>query len=413
MANAYVKHPTRYKWVWRQLHGFFILWSVVYNAVLAAVLFLGIPAEAVEDRWEIIILQVVPAFFLNHTIFFGGFLYRIQQRPFPVAVQSFVVGALTIGLNIYFIACLQLGYMGWFYSGFIGGCASFTIYVYPVYWQEKLWPILNFKWYRLKSSLRVSLPSIPHHLSVFLLDVSDRLVMDVLRVPVQRIGLYNIASSFGLYFSAASYAVVQAASPMYMQIYASTAAYDSQLKIRRVTFTLQGLFLVTTSLLSLWMKEIFQLLIKNDVLQQAYPLAIIILMGYNYKPMHLVVESRLFYQERTEQLWKISFVAGVGNVILNLLLIPLFGIEAAAFTTFVSLMYTGYSGFLLKSFKQSQLINFYPVVSLALTVALLLGIYFIADRGILFKVMISIVVLVAGVIFFVLINKKRCKVNTQ
>lgn len=393
LVNSFARYPTRYKWVWRQLQGFALLWSVGYGLLLGAVLYLIMPAEAAENTWEIIGLHVVPAMLFNSVGFFGALYYQMQQRPFPVAFISFAVGALTVGFNIYTIAYLRLGYMGWFYANFLGALLSFLLYGYMLFMREQMWPILRFKLARIRQSLRVSLPVVPHQFSFFLLDTSDRLVMDVLRVPVSRIGLYNIASNFGLYFSTASNAVVQAANPLYMRLYAASADGKAALQARRLTFSLQALFLVGTSLLGLWMKEIFVLLIKNEALRTAYPLAIIILMGYNYKPMYLAVINQLVYRDRTKVLWKVSTVAGVGNVVLNFVLVPLYGIQAAAFTTFAALMYMGYAGYLLKEYRQIRQVNYYPWLWLPTNVLALLCVYFLADIGLVGKAAVSLLVM--------------------
>ncbi|MFD3000200.1 lipopolysaccharide biosynthesis protein [Pontibacter toksunensis] len=404
MVNSFARHPTRFKWVWRQLHGFTLLWSVVYGLLLGAVLYGAIPDGATENRWEIILLNVLPAVLFNSTELMGGLYYQMQQRPFPVAIRSFVMGTLVVALNIYTIAYLRLGYMGWFYSNFIGAVVGFLVYSPMIYIKEQMVPIFRFSWQRIKGSLRVSLHVIPHHFSFFLLDTSDRLVMDVLQVPLQRIGFYNIASSFGLYFAAAANAVVQAASPMYMRLYAKSVSREAALEARQLTFSLQALFLFATFLLALWMKEIFVLLIKNEALQAAYPLAIIILMGYNYRPMYLAVINLLVYKEKSKVLWKVSTVAGIANVILNFLLVPFFGIKAAAFTTFASLMYMGYAGYLLKEYKLLKQINHYPWWWLSLTVLALLVVYFLADAAVAAKLSITAVLGLAGLVL--LMNRK-------
>ena len=137
------------------------------------------------------------------------------------------------------------------------------------------------------------------------------------------------------------------------------------------------------------MREIFTLLIKNEELQAAYPLAIIILMGYNYKPMYLAVINQLVYREKTKALWKISTVAGVGNVVLNFIFVPLYGMEAAAFTTFAALMYMGYAGYLLKEYRQIRQVDYLPWLWLPVNVAALLGVYFLADVELEMKVTVS------------------------
>ncbi|MHA6246727.1 lipopolysaccharide biosynthesis protein [Pontibacter sp. CAU 1760] len=406
MVNSYAKYPTRYKWIWRQLHGFLLLWSVGYGLLLGTVLYWVIPAEAAGNLWELIVLNVTSTIFFNSIGLFGGHYYQMQQRPFPIALHSFLMGGLVVGLNIYTIAYLKLGYMGWFYANFLGSVFSVLFLGYLMYVRERMWPIFRINWERIRSSLRVSLPLLPHSFSFFLLDTSDRLVLDVLRVPVARIGSYNVASSFGLYFSAASHAVVQAAMPVYMQLYGKEAAISDKLQARKLTFSLQVLFLLGTSVLGLWMKEIFELLIKNETLQEAYPLAIVILMGYNYKPMYLAAINQLVYREKTSVLWKISTVAGVGNVLLNLILVPVYGIEAAAFTTFAALMFMGYAGYMLKEYRQLQQINYFPWFWLLLTVFALLGVYTLAGTTLVQKAALTGVGLGIGLVYF-FVERKR------
>jgi len=381
LVNSFARHPVRYRWVWRQVQGFLTLWSVAFGVVMALVLYWAVPAVAVAHRWELIMLNILPVLLFSGTELAAGYFLQMAQRPLPVALRSFVMGGVVVALNIYTIAFLRMGYMGWFYANFIGNTIGFVLYGYILYGRERMWPIFNFKWSRIRAWLKISLPMVPHHFSFFLLDASDKLIMDLLRVAVPRIGFYNIASSFGIYFMTASHAIVQAAAPYYMRFYAQATDREAALKARNMTFLLQVLFLGVTCLLSLWMKELFALLIKNEALQAAYPLAIIILMGYNYRPMYLGAVNQLVYQEHTRVMWKVSTVAGVGNLLLNLLLIPNYGVEAAAFTTFAALMYMGYSGYVLKEYKQVTQLNYYPWFWLSLNLSAMLAVYWLVDAA--------------------------------
>ncbi len=390
MVRSYARYPTRYKYIWRQLQGFLLLWALVYGLLLGAVLYASVPESAAQHRWAIVLLHVIPAAFFSSTQMPAFLYYQMQQRPLPVALRTFAVSLVTVGGNVFTIVYLHMGYMGWFWASFAGALLGFLLYAKALYLNEQMWPIFRFKWERIRHSLRVSLPVIPHQFSFFMLDSSDKLVMDVLRVPVPRIGFYNIASSFGLYFSAASDAVVQAASPFYMQFYAEARAKAGALQARQMTFALQLLFLLGSFLVGLWLREIFLLLISNRELQQAYPLAIIILMGYNYRPMYLAAVNLLVYREQTKVLWKISTVAGVGNIVLNLILVPIYGIQAAAFTTFAALMYMGYAAYLLKEYRRVMQVRYYPVAWLLLTITMLLAVYMLADAALLYKVWLTI-----------------------
>ncbi|MCC9137296.1 lipopolysaccharide biosynthesis protein [Pontibacter silvestris] len=184
MVNSFAHYPIRYKWVWRQLNGFLTLWSLVYGVMVGVVLYLVIPPEAEEHRIQISLLYCLPTMVFMGTETQANLYYQLSQRPLPVAVRSFLAGVTGVGLNIYLIAYLKLGYMGWFYSYFFSAFVGFLANGYSIYVRQQLWPIMRFKWARIKSSLRVSLPMVPHNLSYYLLDASDRLVLNTLQVPL-------------------------------------------------------------------------------------------------------------------------------------------------------------------------------------------------------------------------------------
>lgn len=399
MENSFARHPNRFKWIWRQLYGFLTSWSLLFGVLAMAILYWVVPPDAQENRLLISLLIGIPMLFFVVTDLLGG-MYCLQvQRPLPIALRSFLMGGVNVALTIYFIAGLEMGYMGWFYASSVSAAVGFVVSVYVIA-KERLWPIFNFKWHRIRHSLRVSLPAVPHGFSFFMLDTSDRLVLDVVGVPVGRIGLYNVASNFGAYFSSASLAVVQAATPLYLQLYAQTKSVQAALQARYITYTLQLLFFVGTFTVSLWMKEIFGFLIRNDELQRAYPLAIVILMGYNFRPMYMAVINLLTFHEKTASLWRISTVAGIGNIVLNLILVPLYGFEMAAYTTFAALMYMGYAGYFMGVYKKLALVRFYPMWWLLATVALLVLAYQLREVAIWHKAIITLLSLAAGIAAF-------------
>ena len=53
-----------------------------------------------------------------------------------------------------------------------------------------------------------------------------------------------------------------------------------------------------TFLLSLWSKQIFAVMIKNDILAATYPYAIFLIMGLNYRPVYFAVSNIYFYNEK-------------------------------------------------------------------------------------------------------------------
>lgn len=399
-SNAFYKSPSQYKWLWRQVHGFLSLWAFIYALLLGLMLYFVLPDEVSNmNRWFIIGLCVVPAAFFDPTLNLTFRYYHLTQQAATLTLRTALTGVLTVLLNIYTIAYLKMGYMGWFLSFFLSNFISLLLFLYPIYVKNKLTPIFNFKVRTIKSCLKISLPAVPHYYSAYLLQSSDRVVMNVVGVNMEGIGLYNIASTFGGYFNSISNAVGDAAGPMYLQLFKENND-KANAEARKMTFLLQSCFLLASVGVCIWLKEVFILLVKNPELQLAYPLAIIILMSYNYRPMYLAVINRLMFHEKTRSLWKISLVAGVSNVVLNFIFLPLYGIMASAIITFVSFMYIGYAGFMMKEYKQIKNINYMPGLWLAGTVVASIFAYFFVEADFLFKIIFSCIAMVVSLFLF-------------
>jgi O-antigen/teichoic acid export membrane protein len=401
LMNSFYKSPGHYKWLWRQVYGFLSLWNLVYALILALLIYLIIPTEAIDHRWTIVVLNVLPLVFFGQTSVICSTYYQLNQKPLQIALRSAVFGVTTVALNVYFIRFLNMGYMGWFWSNFIVGMLTNLSYFYPLNYKLKIRPIFNFKWRLLRHSLKVSLPTVPHFYSGYLLNSSDRLVMNVLKINTQSIGRYNVANTLGGAMGSLSHASAQAIGPMLNKLYKS----GDDLAARNLVFVLQIVFLLASFCLCIWMKEIFQFMVRNRELAKVYPLGIIIIMGYNYRPMYIGSNAKLMYAERTNVIWKVSFVAGVINVGLNLILIPIMGFEVAAYTTFVSYMYMGYSGFYFKIFKEINHANYYPQLWMLITVLATATAYWGVEFNLWIKVAITVVFGALGLLALRRFNK--------
>lgn len=407
-SNSFYKSPSQYKWLWRQLHGFLSLWSLLFATILSVLLYwFIIPPEAEENKWVIIILNFITIAFFETPSGISQRFFHLSQKARTLASRTAIIGLLTVGANIFTIAYLKLGYLGWFISNFIGTALSTLFFIYSIYVRYNFRPIFNFKRRTIIKSLKISLPLVPHFYSTYLLNTSDKVLLDLMKVNVNQIGIYNLGGTFGGYYRNLVDAVSTASTPTYLKLYRN-GDQASLLSLKRLTFILQAGLLIFSFLLCIWLKEAFQLIIRNKALHSAYPIAIIIIMSYNYRPMYMAALNKLFILEKTKNLWKTTFVAGVGNVVLNLIFLPYFGIMGAAIVTFVTYLYLGYSGFLMKDYKLVKDMNYRPVVWFFLSIATVVSAYFIVDFPILVKVFISLGIF-AGLGIFLARNKHLLK----
>jgi O-antigen/teichoic acid export membrane protein len=209
---------------------------------------------------------------------------------------------------------------------------------------------------------------------------------------------YNIAYVIGNYFDLFGDAVGMAVGPYYTKLF-TKGDVESEHSIKEITYFLQITFISLSFFVSLWFREIFHFLIKNNELNNVYPIAIIIVMGYAYRPMYWASVNKLFFLEKTKQLWKISFLGGVINVVLNLIFINIYGYKAAAITTLISLLFIGFSGFYIREFKENNNINFNPMMWLLLILISTIMVYFLRDIALLYKSIISLFIIITYFIY--------------
>lgn len=409
-VNTFYRYPNRWPILWRMLYGHLIFWSFVYLILQVFVLYIALPKGESYKFKYILLLTAIPSLFFETSNMIGNYYYRFKERPNVIAIIGIVAGLCSLIATYYCIVVLKLGYMGWFVGTFVSSFVMFVCYFYPVHFKIRLTPILKFRKQFISKHLKISLPMIPHNYSSYLLNSSDRMVMDWYKINLNQVGLYNIAYRFGNALEIMGEAVGMAVGPQYVKLY-TKKNYEGLFAARRLTFFLMVVFLSFTFLISLWLKEIFALLIHNASLVNAYSLGIIIMMGYSYRPMYWATVNKLGSFDRTNVLWRISFVAGALNLLLNLIFIVKFGVYGAAVITFISLMFVGFSGFHLKAYKKLEGLNHYSLLWLVLIIIMTGVAYYLKDVSLLIKLFVTL--LISVFLFFIVFIKKVFKVEAD
>ena len=386
--NSFFKDNDRYREIWGKLFGFLTLWAIPYGLILVPIAYLALPVSEKSILGSIVLLVILPVMFFDPTIDLGQRYLQLNRKPFPVSSISLMSALLVLAANYVTIVQYRMGFMGFIVSDTLGKLAAFISYFALLFIRLGFKPRydISFRW--LKQQLAVAIPTIPHAYAGYILNTSDRILLNVFGIPVPTVGLYAFAYSFGTNFSKIGQAMLVAGRPITMALFAEESQ-AAELKARNMLWVLQAGLLSCGFLLSLWMKEIIALLASNPSLRPSYVYAIPIIMAYTYYPLYIGVINKLYYSEKTGVFWRISFIASVINLGLNILLIPKFGVWGAAITTFVSYLYMGYSGFWLKEFKGINLLRYGENIWLMMTCLLTLGVFLMKDAQLVMKVEIT------------------------
>ena len=413
MVNVFTNSKNTNRWLlfWKQQMGILTLWSIVYSTLLALLIYFVFHKIVGEKIFHFIGLIVLPTILFDLIIMFASRFYQLSLKPLPVTINTLVSGTVSLIISYICIVKLNLHYWGFFIASFVGSMTSAILYFYPLFFIYKISPIFHFKKLQIVKYFKVALPTIPHNYSSYLLNASDRLILQYFSIPLSSLGKYNFAYTFGTYAELFGGAVGIAVGPIYMREYAKRNLLG-QNNIYYLTIILQIIFSITLFIGSLWMKEIFTILCKNKELQTSYDLGIIIIMGYAIRPLYWVTVNFLGYSEKTNQLWKISLIGGLINIILNLIFVPYYGVMASAISTLISLIYIGIAGFYLKSFYKKNTLNYHPLKWIIFLLTLTAISWVLKDCEISIKLIIT--VLLGGLGFYFILNlKNRLKLNNQ
>jgi O-antigen/teichoic acid export membrane protein len=404
LSNAFYHHTNHYKKRWSQFYGFLNIWMIFYSFLLALMIYFIVPVEAKENVFWIIILNIIPIVCFGPAEVIGQMYYQLNQKPKQVVIRTIIISFITIALNYYTIVILDMHYMGWFVANCLSMLLLHFSYWYPLHYILKIKPIYRFKRKVIWRGLSISMPMIPHYYSVFLLGSADSLLLKFFLVSTAQIGYYGFAASFGGLMALVVGAINTAAAP----IISEQIKFKNYSDLRKLVWSLQFFLIILSSVGCFWLKEIFGFMVNNIELKTTYFLAIVFIMAHNYRPMYFGVSSVLFYRERTRNLWKVTLIAGLFCVLLNIILIPVYGIKAPAFVLFFSYLIMGYGTFFLKDYKEVAVTNFKPIGWFIFTAMCFVCVLLIVDLSVMYKsIMTFLFLFTLGVYYYKMIRNQK------
>ena len=386
---TYFNYKNNYKIIWNRLFGILTLWAFIYSVLVFFVLYFGLYNSTVDRQnlFLLIIIVVIPIAFFDNSIMISGILLRLQKKIIITSIVFMFSGLLTVLLNFFFIVGLKIGYIGFFLSMFISSFFVFIVFYFMVLKRNNLYPIFRFKYRQVYSFLKIGLPMIPHNYSTYMLSTSDKLIMNYYKLSISKIGSYSFGNTISNYFAPIDNAIGYVFYPYYIENIANKEHLKNQ---KLIVISHIFIFIITTSL-SIWAKEIFDILTDNKEFSNSYVFFIFFIMSYNYRPFYMATTWQLIQQERTKALLKISFTSGLISVIFNIVLLPYTNIIISSLIYFLSFIYLGFINSFIEKDKMQIKIN-YKQYLFTILISMLI-IYTIKDYNYVNKTLVQIVFL--------------------
>jgi O-antigen/teichoic acid export membrane protein len=269
------------------------------------------------------------------TAFFGSLslmpfvLWKIKEKPKQYITFTVTNTLLVISLIIYLVVFRRQGAYGYIFGTFLGTMIMSLFFVIVTLRQSKL----IIQWKMLGGILAYSLPLIPHAISSWLLNLSDRTILERF-VSLDQIGIYSLGYQFGSIIMLISTAINYAWVPYLFKTVKEDEAHANKRIARIATYYVLVITFVALGI-SLFI-NILIILMAKSTFHGATQVTYWVLGGHILNSFYYIPVNFLFLTKNTKYVPIITLISGILNVSLNLLLVPQFGIKAAAVVTFVS-----------------------------------------------------------------------------
>jgi O-antigen/teichoic acid export membrane protein len=300
-----------------------LLVAAVVAAPAAAGSLFGWPGDA--RRTNVLALRLVLAnTFLIGFTFLPFHLLRMQKRAAEFSALTLARSVSTLLLRIGLVVGFGYGVLGIVVADII---VTVVVLVVLTRWFAPLIRPL-FSRAMLRESLAFGLPRLPHAFAQQVMAVGDRFILPWFRTTAE-IGVYSIGATFALaqklFLSAFEYAW----APFY---YATAREPDGKRVFAVVTTYAFGALALMTAGLSAIAADLLPLMLHDEYPKYAAAPSVIpgIAVGVLLQGVYLLTSIGLNLTKKTGYYPVSTAVAAAASVLLNLALIPRFGILGAA-----------------------------------------------------------------------------------
>jgi O-antigen/teichoic acid export membrane protein len=251
-------------------------------------------------------------------------LYVAQERPAAFGAFSVGISVLQSGATIVFVVVLDRGARGAIEGLALSQGAAGLFSLVALARGSSL--VGAFAWAR--RAARLGLPLLPHGVATWVLALADRLVLERY-VPASDLGRYTLAYLFGAALAMVTGAMVQTLHPMAMR--RLTVDPADPLVPRLGTYAIAIVAFVAICGLAVSVEAIG--LLAPASYAGAVRYVPWMLLGSVFQGVYFVWSLGTWFAKRTAWMSIIAVVTSAVTIVLNLLLVPRFGADAAAIVT--------------------------------------------------------------------------------
>jgi O-antigen/teichoic acid export membrane protein len=238
----------------------------------------------------------------------------------------------------------------------------------------------------VKDALIYTLPLVPHSLSAWVLELSDRSILQKY-VPLGEIGIYSLGYQFGSLLALLASAINSAWVPFLFRVYDQDPENASKRVSQLITYYVMFLSFILLGLM-LFVQNIVEVM-ASPAYHEAYHVTYWVLVGQFFMALYYIPVNFLFLKKKTQWVPVVTITSGLIDIILNFILIPKYGYIGAAWAGLISKL----AMLLIVYFIASKFVNlFYEYRRITLSVVWAAFLIFIGNQFSYFPLWVNLVI---------------------
>jgi len=270
-------------------------------------------------------LAVLLAFFIQPKRIWT-LLYTLQYKIQITAIYSVISVVISISVSLLLVVVFKMGALGKILGMFPSVLLLFIISY------NKINKYTKGKWsfFSIKKQLKFGFPLIPAIWSYEILNIADRYILERM-TDLATVGIYSMGyqiAQIPLFF-------VLGMRKLWNPVFYENMNKGDYKTLKRLVGYYVSFLSILCLLTILFSKEIFLLFVNNRY-YDAIPVVSVIVIGVFFSALLTLTNSILGFYKQFWRTSKIALIASIMNIVLNIILIPYYGIMGAAITTTIS-----------------------------------------------------------------------------
>jgi O-antigen/teichoic acid export membrane protein len=258
---------------------------------------------------------------------------RIERKAKRFAVYKIINILVNVFLNILLVLYFKFGIEAVFISNLAASALTLIIFLPEIFLNIK--PVVNLS--LLERLLKFGLPYLPAGLGSMLIQGIDRPILTKL-TDLDTAGIYNANHKLGIFMMLVVNMFQYAWQPFFLQQSEEKDAKKVFSKVLTYFTFAASIILVVVSLFidDLVKMNIFGITLIGSAYWGGLSIVPIVLLGYLFNGIYVVFTAGIYIKEKSIYVPMITLIGAIVSIVLNFLLIPVFGIMGCAFAALAS-----------------------------------------------------------------------------